>query len=122
LQFRQELCVEQCSESEQRIDCNFGTVRLPQAITGQWVEHPTRHRQPRLVVEFYYERFIGLPSQTPDDFNGLAVVGMMPVVDSMGMRFMSSVMMPVAIAMQLTFWRPVLTWSNCSKFSGMSVY
>ncbi len=25
-------------------------------------------------------------------------------------------------AMQLTFWRPVLTWSNCSKFSGIPVY
>jgi integrase len=25
-------------------------------------------------------------------------------------------------AMQLTFWRPVLTWSNCRTFSDMSVY
>jgi len=27
-----------------------------------------------------------------------------------------------ATAMQLTFWRPVLTWLNCRKFSDMSVY
>jgi integrase/recombinase XerD len=27
-----------------------------------------------------------------------------------------------AIAMQLTFWRPVLIWLNCRKFSDMSVY
>jgi len=107
LQFRQELCIEQCPESEQRIDCNFGSLRFPQAITDQWVEHPTRHRQPRLAVEFYDERFIGLPSQTPDDVDGLAEVGMMPVVDSMGLRFMSSVMMPVVTASPPTCSRPV---------------
>jgi len=109
LQFRQGLDVEQLPEREQRIDRDFGSVRFPQAITGQWVEHPTRHRQPRLTVEFYDERCIGLPSQTPDDVDGLTVVGMMPVVDSMGLRFMSSVMMPVAIPLRLTYWNSTRT-------------
>lgn len=81
--FRQVLDVEQFPQSEQRINRDFRSVRFPQAITYHWIKHPTRHSQSRLAVEFYDERCIGLPSQTPDNVNGLAVVGMMPVVDSM---------------------------------------
>ena len=97
LRFGQGLFVEQCPERKQRIDGDFGTVCFAKAIADHWVEHPTRYGQARLFVDLYDERFIMLASQTPDDVDGLAIVGMMPVVDSMGVRFMSSVMMPVAL-------------------------
>jgi hypothetical protein len=104
LQFTQGLYVEQCPEGKQRLDRDFGSIRFPEAVADRWVEHPTRYGQPRLVVEFYDERFIVLSPQAPNDVDGLAVVGMMSVVNSMGVRFMSSVMMPVGMPTRPINW------------------
>ena len=102
LRFGQGLYVEQCPEREQRIDGDFGTICFAKAIADHRVEHPTRYGQASLLVDLYDERFILLASQTPDDVDGLAVVGMMSVMDSMGVRFMSSVVMPVGTVVPRT--------------------
>jgi hypothetical protein len=43
LQLGQGLRVEQCHKGEQCIDRDFGSVRFPQTVTDDRVEHPTRH-------------------------------------------------------------------------------
>jgi hypothetical protein len=99
LRFGQGLYVEQCPQCEQGINGDFGTVCFAQAVADRWIKHPTRYGQASLFVELDDERFIVLASQTPDDVDRLAIVGMISVVDSKGIRFMSSVLIPVATVM-----------------------
>lgn len=97
LRFGQGLYVEQCPQCEQCINGDFGTVCFAQAIADPRVKHPTRYGQASLFVNLDDERFIVLASQTPDAVDRLAIIGMISVVNSKGIRFMSSVLMPVAL-------------------------
>ncbi len=94
----QGLCVEQCPEREQRIEGDFRLGCFAQAVADRWLKHPTRYGQASLILDLYDERFIVLASKTPNDVDALAIVGVMSVVDLMGVGFMSSVTIPVATA------------------------
>ncbi len=93
----QGLCVEQCPEGEQRIEGDFRLGCFAQAVADRWLKHPTRYGQASLILDLYDERFIVLASKTPNDVDALAIVGVISVVDLMGVGFMSSVMIPVVI-------------------------
>lgn len=96
-------------------------VPLPRNTLGILRRFWSLHRHPQFL---FPSRKRGLEkahlASTPMDRGGVQVA-MASVVREMDLkkRFPA---IHSATAMQLTFWRPVLTWSNCSKFSGMPVY
>jgi hypothetical protein len=52
------LCIEQRSECNQGIQGGLRAGRLTQTATDHWIEHPTRDRDPRVVLELYDECFV----------------------------------------------------------------
>ena len=96
--------IEQCLKRNQRV------ISLLKLIAMNWIEHPSRNGDLKSFGELDYKTLLLEAAQDAHYFDFRSEKGMMSVMNLLGRKFVSSMMIRCGTVLPLICWRVAWIW------------